>query len=241
MWLRDLLPDSSPFERSRIMTFGYDSTLINRKSNNRIRDWADELLRQVGHVRTTPSEQQRPIIFICHSLGGVVTREAMIRLHRHASQFDGIELDMCGLIFLSTPHSGTTEADWNQFLLSLSELTLGVRSNVIVEQLSSFNPFSVDSGEEFAAMVKVPPFHCFCEGVKTAIAGKNRTVVTQASAGFFGHKADMILGVDHHQICKFETPFASGYMDVLTQLKKIRASLLTHGASDSVGEAASQM
>ena len=50
------------------MTFGYDSTLVNRKSNNRIKDWADELLHQVGHVRMSPEEQQRPILFICHSL-----------------------------------------------------------------------------------------------------------------------------------------------------------------------------
>lgn len=68
MWLRDLLPNSSPLERSRIMTFGYDSTLINRKSSDRIRDWADELLRQVGYVRVTSEEQTRPMIFICHSL-----------------------------------------------------------------------------------------------------------------------------------------------------------------------------
>ena len=68
MWLRDLLPNSTPLERSRIMTFGYDSSLINRKSDDRIRDWADELLRQVGYVRTTPEEYARPIVFICHSL-----------------------------------------------------------------------------------------------------------------------------------------------------------------------------
>ena len=68
MWLRDLLPETSPFDQSRIMTFGYDSTLVNRKSKNRIKDWADELLHSVGHLRVAPHEQERPIIFICHSL-----------------------------------------------------------------------------------------------------------------------------------------------------------------------------
>ena len=48
----------------------------------------------------------------------------------------------------------------------------------------------------------------------------------------------MILEVDHHQICKFKTPFAPGYMNVVAQLKKIRAELLTHGAIDSNGRAA---
>ena len=100
----------------------------------------------------------------------------MIRLFRQPNQFDGIKLTLCGLIFLSTPHSGTTEADWNQFLLSLSEITLGVRAHAIVDQLSSFNALSVDSTEEFAAMIRMPPFYCFCEGQSTSVGGKERHV-----------------------------------------------------------------
>ena len=68
MWLRDMLPNSSPFDRARIMTFGYDSTLINKKNDDRIKDWANELLKQFGYVRKTPEEQRRPIVFVCHSL-----------------------------------------------------------------------------------------------------------------------------------------------------------------------------
>jgi hypothetical protein len=51
MWLRDFLPNSTAFQKSRIMTFGYDSALTNRKNNSRIQDWADELLFEVGFVR----------------------------------------------------------------------------------------------------------------------------------------------------------------------------------------------
>ena len=38
----------------------YDSSPINRKSNDRMRDWADELLRQVGYLRTSLEEHARP-------------------------------------------------------------------------------------------------------------------------------------------------------------------------------------
>ena len=175
------------------MTFGYDSSPINRKSNDRIRDWADELLRQVGYMRTIPEEHARPIIFICHSLvrsinyhclsrlthtrkGGLVGREAMWRLSTQATKFNGIQLNKCGLIFLSTPHSGTTQADWNNFLVDLSEHTFGVRSHDIVDELRSFNHSSVDSAENFASMVPKPPFHCFCEGESMSVAGRKRIV-----------------------------------------------------------------
>ena len=72
MWLKDFLPESSGFERARIMTFGYNSTLIDRKSNDRLQDWADDLLRQIGHVRGYEQDQQRPVVFVCHSLVGTL-------------------------------------------------------------------------------------------------------------------------------------------------------------------------
>ncbi|KAL8938801.1 MAG: hypothetical protein Q9216_003701 [Gyalolechia sp. 2 TL-2023] len=219
MWLRDILPQIPPFDRARVMIYGYDSTLINKKCNDRIKDWADDLLYQLGHVRTSARESQRSILFICHSLGGIVAREAMIRLHRYSKNYDGVRLKLCGLVFLSTPHSGTTEADWNQFLSNLSEATLGVRSHAIVDELRSFNPSSVDSEEAFAAMSKI---------------------VTQASAGFYGHKADKILNVDHHQICKFDTPFSPAYLNVLAHLKKIRTLLLSRISGEMFDESAAQ-
>ena len=176
MWLRDLLPGSSPFAKSRIMTFGYNSTLVNRESNDRIKDWADALLRQVGFVKTSVEEQTRPIIFVCHSLGGLVGRQAMVRLSTNPKKFDGLKLDRCSLLFLSTPHSGTTQADWNAFLLNVCELTIGVRSHEILDQLRSFNSSSVDSQDAFSAMIRAPPISCLVEGEKTTVAGKARIV-----------------------------------------------------------------
>lgn len=61
-------------------------------------------------------------------------------------------------------------------------------------------------------------------------------IVTQASAGFVGQKADMILNVDHRQICKYDSRFASGYMNILAQLKKIRQTLLSGGANKDFAE-----
>ncbi|KAI9870960.1 MAG: hypothetical protein M1830_003586 [Pleopsidium flavum] len=77
-------------------------------------------------------------------------------------------------------------------------------------------------------MRKIPPFYCLVEGDKTKIAGRDRNIVTQASAGFHGLTADKILNVDHSGVCKFDTKFG-GYMLVLDRLKKIRAELFSTG------------
>ena len=179
MWLRDLLPSSVPFNTARIMTFGYNSTLFDKTRTDRLQDWADDLLENVGSVREAPEEQARPMIFVCHSLGGIVGRQAMIRLHYLPEKFFGITLGKCGLLFLSTPHVGSQQADWSNFLVSVLEVTAGLKSRFIVDELRTLNPSSVDSIEAFRNMKKdkkVPPFICLCEGNKTKKGGKERMV-----------------------------------------------------------------
>ena len=56
-------------------------------------------------------------------------------------------------------------------------------------------------------------------------------IVTQASAGFYGHTADKILNADHHGVCKFQHKFG-GYIPVLHQLKNIRMALLRRSSGE---------
>jgi hypothetical protein len=100
----------------------------------------------------------------------------MIRLNSYPHLFDGISLKNCGLLFLSTPHSGSTEADWNKYLVDVAELTFGVRSNAIVDSLRSFNPQSARSCEDFGNMSTQPPYDCFHETRATKVIGLNRHV-----------------------------------------------------------------
>ncbi|KAF5671213.1 AAA ATPase domain-containing protein [Fusarium heterosporum] len=53
MWPRDYLKSSEYFEKSRVMSFGYDSDLTDRKSTMTLEDWAEALLRSVDEVRVS--------------------------------------------------------------------------------------------------------------------------------------------------------------------------------------------
>ena len=71
LWLRDFLPSDIP--NARIMTFGYDSTVAFSRSVAKIEDEAFELLNQLSAkwTRSAPGTLSKPIVFICHSLGGI--------------------------------------------------------------------------------------------------------------------------------------------------------------------------
>lgn len=96
MWLRDLLPTSPPFQNSRVMTFGYNADLTDRTVFVGVRQWAIELLNQISLVRSSDKvsnsmqsrsrqlfkfkhkyfqDRCRPLVILCHSLGGLVGRE----------------------------------------------------------------------------------------------------------------------------------------------------------------------
>jgi hypothetical protein len=93
----------------------------------------------------------------------------MIRLKAYPKQHPGIKIEDCGLLFLGTPHSGTTLAEWNFFLSGIAAVT-GVRADVI-EELRSFNGFGVESKEAFNSIIPRPPYYCLCETRRVNIGG----------------------------------------------------------------------
>ena len=72
-WLRDLLPQQ--VRNTRIMSFSYDSTVQFSKSTSDIFTFADQLLEHLLAARQRAGEESRPIVFICHSLGGIVFKQ----------------------------------------------------------------------------------------------------------------------------------------------------------------------
>lgn len=79
-WLKDskLLPKA--VKNSRIMTFGYNAnatSFMGSTSSDRILQHAQTLVAQLEADRALADASRRPLIFICHSLGGIIVKRAL--------------------------------------------------------------------------------------------------------------------------------------------------------------------
>src|SRR5205085_5011720 len=77
----------------------------------------------------------RSVIFICHSLGGLLVKQVLRHAHDYGNpDYKRIAEHTRAIVFLSTPHSGSNIADW------LSHLRTLLRTTVSVEELEAHHP-----------------------------------------------------------------------------------------------------
>ncbi|OCK80555.1 hypothetical protein K432DRAFT_297425 [Lepidopterella palustris CBS 459.81] len=105
MWLRDSLPQD--LKRTRILLYGYDSTLANSASVQTIADLANDLQKAIGFIRNyDEADPERPLVLLGHSLGGIIAKQALITMK------DGFKSDQANLkathaiLFFGVPNHG---------------------------------------------------------------------------------------------------------------------------------------
>ncbi|KAF8522705.1 hypothetical protein BU17DRAFT_34923, partial [Hysterangium stoloniferum] len=72
LWLRDFLPQTIP--TARIWSYGYDAYTENASSQQTLHGHAKDFLAKLSMYREADRTTRRPIIFIAHSLGGIILK-----------------------------------------------------------------------------------------------------------------------------------------------------------------------
>jgi hypothetical protein len=126
LWLGEDQPDLG------IWSYGYAAhSMAWKGSAMPLTERARNLLAELD----THDFGQRPIIFVTHSLGGLLVKQLL----RTATEFNNpdwqnVARRVAGVVFLSTPHSGSSLATWMKYL------SVVLRSNVAVRELQHHDP-----------------------------------------------------------------------------------------------------
>ena len=113
-WLRDaeFLPAKLP--HARIMLFGYNSSPAFASSNAGLNEHAKNLLFNLRLRRQDCP--QRPIVFICHSLGGLLAKRAIVIAHNN--DIDKVTYTAThGFVFSRHLRAVGTKLGWARLLL----------------------------------------------------------------------------------------------------------------------------
>ncbi|TGO50223.1 hypothetical protein BCON_0188g00030 [Botryotinia convoluta] len=237
LWLYDLLPKSLP--TARIFNFGYQSdaiSLVNSRGSV-ISTYAENLLESLTAFRVPHQEASlflsrvaplRPIVFLAHSLGGLVVQKALIVASTgDRADFFSIKRSTSAILFFATPHHTDHKGIFNilryfsgvrrcqgssedficksQFQRNLDDTSAQLRQiqeNFEHLRLQQSFKFSIDS---------------FFEELPVANFG----LVVNGTSSLSGFSDSILLHSDHNTICKFTSVGEPNFKRVLATLKRI--------------------
>ena len=189
LWLRDLLPNT--LDAARILTFGYSAdskSFYGHNSANRLHQHAITLVADLQADRALENCLQRPIIFVCHGLGGILVKQALAysstRTSQHIDHLYSIFVSTYAVLFFGTPHQGTDKINW----LAVTQPERTWRSNqsqldselVMASQKGSETLQSIT--EQFAPLMKQFHIFFFWEELESDEGGQKRFIVEESSA-----------------------------------------------------------
>ncbi|KAI0549182.1 hypothetical protein F4679DRAFT_584757 [Xylaria curta] len=229
-WPHDYLPDDVP--EAEVWTYGYNADVIGGlfQANNQNsisqhgRDLAVKLEREI--------DNQLPIVFIAHSLGGIIVKDAIRRSEPCQSRTKLI-------VFLGTPHRGSSYAGWGAIASNLVSLAFQDSNKGIVQSLEVNSEALDNIQEEFLriahkAGIKV---HSFQEArAISGVKGLHGKVVDDYSSKVGLPPAfETVESIDanHMQIARCRNKADPQYRDVVGVLKHfIRSGKLSSQVQD---------
>ncbi|KAK4203608.1 Alpha/Beta hydrolase protein, partial [Triangularia verruculosa] len=235
-WPTDLLPAALKDQHANILVYGYNADVYSSRktpsrspSDNFIHQHAQSLITSLTHHRKADGTERNPIIWVAHSLGGILVKRALlysndVRAH-HQEGFRGVFVSTYGIIFLGTPHNGSDVAIWGRVLQAMSEVAIPRKlfetQSVLLKALKKDNETLREINGHFLDVYQRWRVQMVHECHTSDVRGSKILVVGAASAGpqlpgvtYYG------IEKDHSGMCKFEGENAPGWKNVSTTIRQ---------------------
>lgn len=226
LWLRDFLPKS--ISVARVLSFGYDAsaTTFHRAGcADTIQRHAHTLVANLEGDRNIEECSHRPIIFVCHGLGGIIVKKALAysasRTSAQVTHLYTIFVSTYGILFFGTPHKSTDIAGWLKLESTKSSPALSTQDdghfNSAIHGLENIT-------DHFAPLMKNFHLFFFWEEVRTKIGHELMFLVEQSSAAPIVDNTERSgIYATHSDMIRFSNSNSSSYRTVVSAL--IRYSL----------------
>ena len=219
LWLRDLLPFQH--YKVRILTYGYQGAALTSPGDgqaDRILPHATSLIAELCADRQLVNAFQRPIIFVCHGLGGILIKRALaFSGSRHAKAVEhlrSIFISTAAILFLATPHRGISkkalllphkneESGPSQFMISL------LKGSAMLQEIT----------DQFAPLMKNYSIFNFWEEIESSSNDISALMVEEDSAAPVWDNVERCgIASTHSGMVKYRSAIDHGYPVVLAAL-----------------------
>lgn len=149
LWLQDFLPGN--VEGVRVMSFRYNAAAAFGNTTAEISDYANDLLGSLVACRGDEDETVRPIVFIAHSLGGIVVKQALV-LAQEAAKYESIRSHTRGIFFFATPHKGSNFANYGKVLATIATRLMNRPNPKLLMALTNNSETLLDLTKQFVTL-----------------------------------------------------------------------------------------
>ena len=246
-WLHNKLGVDVP--DARILGFEYGSGWYGDPSYTNLDECGTELLRciirdrrHVGRPEMCPTRRRRPIIFVAHSFGGLVVKQALVNAYRAWKKVDrntAVEpgrkaevanyrdflCSVSGIIFLATPHRGSAFKIWANIKMMIGSMmgeqtheelvkVLAVNSEPLAEVQRGFHELFNDSSVMDQSILP----RCYRE---TRALKLPPYMVVSADSAFLDQAENGTMDANHMEMNKFLPGPDANYDKLLSDIQQM--------------------
>ncbi|KAL8780803.1 MAG: hypothetical protein Q9213_006304 [Squamulea squamosa] len=226
LWLRDLFP--AALNVVRVLTFGYNAettAFYGSGSADRIQQHAHTLVAELQADRALEECSQRPIIFLCHGLGGILVKKALAysssRTSRNLEHLYSVFTSTYAVLFFGTPHCGTEKGSWipRSRFESVLARTRHRKESVLLSAVEKDSETLQAIADQFGALMRQFHIFFFWEEVKTKVGEESLYVVEESSAAPVIDNTERAgINANHAQMVRFSSRSTSSYRIVIEAL-----------------------
>ncbi|KAK6509436.1 hypothetical protein TWF481_004180 [Arthrobotrys musiformis] len=239
LWPRDLLALEIP--EVRILSYGYDTKVTSwfeGATSNMIHHHSETMISRLHNFRSRKidgkNSTERPIIWIGHSLGGILIKRALIYSNScgvdHNERLRSIRVSTQGILFMGTPHMGSDIVRWASLARKLLLFFPGVKlDSTMLSMLGQNSETLQNINTLFTGIASSFEIVYFYEEIETVLPTGQREVIVPYSSAIVDSPNTEKIGIHatHHTMIKYKDESSPGYSDVAGILRQMVDNALT--------------